>query len=85
MQSNNDNTPRLISLNQVCNLTSLSRTAINKFRHREQFPEEVNLGDRRVAFVRSEVIEWIQARIDGRINGGRKFKLPDLLRGRSAA
>ncbi len=62
-------TPFLISLNEVCSLTSLSRTAINNFRRRAEFPEEVNMGERRVAFVRTEVFEWIQSRIDARARG----------------
>lgn len=66
MQASNDNTPRLVSLNQVCDMTSLSRTAINNFRLRGDFPAEVNMGDRRIAFVLSEILEWIQARIDKR-------------------
>ncbi|MBZ9600502.1 helix-turn-helix transcriptional regulator [Phyllobacterium chamaecytisi] len=62
----NDNTPRLVSLNHVCELTSLSRTAINKFRERGNFPVEVSLGERRIAFVRAEVLAWVQDRIDAR-------------------
>lgn len=84
MNHSNDNSPRLVSLNQVCELTSLSRTAVNKFRLRGEFPEEVNMGERRIAFVLAEVSEWIQARVNGRVNGGRKFKLPELKTARAA-
>jgi prophage regulatory protein len=77
MQFDNDNAPRLISLNQVCELTSLSRTAINKLRLCGEFPQTVSLGDRRVAFVLSEVHDWIQRRINAR-NQGRRFKLLEL-------
>jgi prophage regulatory protein len=56
-------TPQLISLNEAARLTSLSRTAINRWRSAGQFPVAVQLGDRRVAFVRAEVIAWIEARI----------------------
>ncbi|WP_442753858.1 helix-turn-helix transcriptional regulator [Methylocystis sp. JAN1] len=55
--------PVLVSLNQVCQLTSLSRTAINRWRDKGLFPKAVPLGDRRVAFVRAEVVAWIEARI----------------------
>ncbi|UYQ70665.1 AlpA family phage regulatory protein [Pelagibacterium flavum] len=75
MQAQNDDTPRLISLNDVCEITSLSRTAINRFRANGEFPEEVSLGERRVAFVRSEVHAWMQMRIDARKRGAR-YKLP---------
>jgi prophage regulatory protein len=56
-------TPVLISLNDACRLTSLSRTAINRWRDLGKFPKAVPLGDKRVAFVRAEVIGWIEARI----------------------
>jgi prophage regulatory protein len=55
--------PVLISLNDACRLTSLSRTAINRWRDLGKFPKAVPLGDKRVAFVRAEVIAWIEARI----------------------
>jgi len=60
------NTPSLISLNEACRLTSLSRTAINRWRSLKLFPTAVMLGDRRVAFVRSEVESWINSRIAAR-------------------
>jgi prophage regulatory protein len=55
--------PVLISMNDACALTSLSRTAINKRRSVGQFPAAVSLGDKRVAFVRAEVIAWVERRI----------------------
>jgi prophage regulatory protein len=58
-----DNSPQLISINQCCALTSLSRTAINKHRAAGTFPQPVPLGERRIAFVRSEVLRWIETRI----------------------
>lgn len=58
-----DISPTLVSLNQVCAMTSLSRTAINKHRAAGTFPKPIPLGDRRIAFVRSEVDQWISDRI----------------------
>lgn len=61
--------PALISLNDVCRLTSLSRTSINNYRAAGEFPRAVNLGLKRVAFVRAEVLAWVNDRIaerDGR-------------------
>lgn len=60
-------TPHLISLNEACRLTSLSRTAINRWRELGKFPKAVPLGHKRVAFVRSEVVAWIEARIAERV------------------
>lgn len=62
----NDNTPVLISLNDACRLTSMSRTMLNKYRAEGRFPRAVDLGDRRVAFVRAEVLAWIDAKIAAR-------------------
>lgn len=58
-----DTSPRLVSLNEVCAMTSLSRTAINKYRAAGTFPKEIPLGERRIAFVRAEVEQWIAERI----------------------
>ncbi len=65
MNPTNDN-HILISLNDICAMTSLSRTAINKMRDAGRFPVAVSLGDRRVAFVRAEVMTWLEARIAAR-------------------
>jgi prophage regulatory protein len=59
-------TPALVSLNTACALTSLSRTAINRYRGEGRFPQPVWVGDRRIAFVRAEVEEWIRERIAAR-------------------
>lgn len=58
--------PILIPMKEVCALTSLSRTMVNRLRSQGRFPDVVELGDRRVAFVRSEVLAWIEERIAGR-------------------
>jgi len=53
----------LISLNEVCRRTSLSRTQINVYRSQNRFPKAVPLGFKRIAFVASEVDGWIAARV----------------------
>lgn len=60
--------PVLISLNEVSRVTSLSRTAINRYRAEGRFPQPVPVGFKRIAFVRSEVVAWIEARIAERAN-----------------
>lgn len=62
----NDNVPTLVSLNDACRMTSMSRSMLNRYRSEGRFPIAVDLGDRRVAFVRSEVVEWIQTKISAR-------------------
>ena len=56
----------LISLNDVCKKTSLSRTAINNHRSKGTFPEAVFLSEARIAFVETEVDDWITERIAAR-------------------
>lgn len=58
--------PTLISLNEAAALTSLSRTMLNRYRSEGRFPAAVPMGGRRIAFVRGEVLAWIQDRIDRR-------------------
>ena len=55
--------PSLVSMNEVIRRTSLSRTSIDKFRARGEFPKPVTLTDQRIAFVEAEVTEWINRRI----------------------
>lgn len=55
--------PSLVSLNAACEITSLSRTMINRLRADNKFPKAVEAGDRRIAFVREEVHAWVRARI----------------------
>ncbi len=66
LKADNDNFPSLISLNAACEMTSMSRSMLNRYRSEGRFPVAVDLGDRRVAFVRSEVRDWIQGKIQGR-------------------
>ncbi len=55
--------PELISVNEAAELTTLSRTAIFKLRSQGRFPLAVPLGEKRIAFVRAEVAEWVEKRI----------------------
>lgn len=57
---------RLIRLKEVMALTGLSRSGIYKYISEERFPPSVNLGGRAVAWVESEVHQWVQNLIDTR-------------------
>lgn len=56
----------LISIKEAARITSLSRTSINEKRAAGKFPQPVPLGDKRIAFVKSEVEDWIRSRIAAR-------------------
>jgi prophage regulatory protein len=66
MKADNDNQPRLMAMAEVCQLTSLSRAMINKLRASGRFPAAVELCERRVAFVRAEVHDWVENKIAAR-------------------
>ncbi len=54
---------RLIRLKEVIDCTGLARSTIYKYIEEGTFPKSVSLGDRAVAWVESEVQEWILERI----------------------
>ena len=64
-------TERFLSINDVCKLTSLSRTSIHNHRQSGSFPIPVRLGTKRIAFLSSEIDAWIEARIADRDKRGR--------------
>lgn len=54
---------RLIRLKEVMAMTGLARATVYKYIKQEMFPASVSLGDRAVAWVESEVQEWILEKI----------------------
>lgn len=66
MRADNDNKPRLMAPKEAAAATSLSRTLLALMAAAGEFPRPVKLGERRVAFVRSEVEAWIDQRIAAR-------------------
>lgn len=66
MQSENDNAPRLISVKEAAAITSMSRTLIASLHKEGLFPAPVKLGERRFAFVRAEVNDWVDRKISAR-------------------
>jgi len=57
---------KLIRLKEVIAQTGLSRSSIYKFMNDGIFPNSVSLGGRSVAWVESEVIEWMEGKISAR-------------------
>ncbi|EGQ9845639.1 AlpA family transcriptional regulator [Vibrio cholerae] len=57
---------RLIRFREVLAMTGLSRSSMYRFIEENQFPTQVQLGGRAVAWVESEVQEWIAQRITNR-------------------
>lgn len=57
---------RLIKLKEVMAKTSLGHSSIYKFISEGTFPKQVSLGARSVAWVESEVDEWIFEKVSSR-------------------
>jgi len=57
----------LISLKDTCAFTSMSKTMVRRLWLEGKFPRPVELGEKRIAFVRQEVLEFIQGKIAARV------------------
>ncbi len=60
------NNIRLIRFREVLTMTGLSRSSLYRFIDENQFPPQVQLGGRAVAWVEGEVQDWIKMRINNR-------------------
>ncbi|ENX3946944.1 AlpA family transcriptional regulator [Photobacterium damselae] len=54
---------RFIRLKEVMHVTGLGRSSIYNYMAEGRFPKTVSLGGRAVAWVESEVEQWIKERI----------------------
>jgi prophage regulatory protein len=52
----------LMTIQQVCNATSLSRTTIWRLQQQSKFPESIRLSSCRVAYRSTEIEDWIASR-----------------------
>ena len=57
---------RLIKLPEVIKATGLSRTEIYRLEAAGKFPKKVPLSERSTAWVETEVLGWVQAKIAAR-------------------
>ncbi|KKO47708.1 AlpA family transcriptional regulator [Arsukibacterium sp. MJ3] len=57
---------KLIKLKAVMDCTGLARSTVYKFIAEDRFPKPVKLGTRMVAWVESEIQDWIQQKIEHR-------------------
>jgi prophage regulatory protein len=57
---------RLMKLNEVKFATGLSRASIYQLVSRGQFPQQCRINERSVAWVSTEVQQWIDAKIASR-------------------
>lgn len=52
----------MLTTKQVCALTTLSRTTVWRFEAAGIFPARVQLGPKRVAWVKADVEAWMKSR-----------------------
>ena len=57
---------KFIRLKEVMACTGLARATIYKYMSEDSFPKTISLGDRAVAWIESEVVEWMLAKIERR-------------------
>lgn len=57
---------QFMKLNEVIRITSLSRTTIYRLISEGEFPKQVSLGGRSVAWVESEINEWMEEKVSNR-------------------
>ncbi len=53
-------------LNDVIEITSLSKSTIKRFVKNKSFPRPIELGTRSRGWIKSEIQTWIENRADGR-------------------
>jgi prophage regulatory protein len=53
---------RLVSMNAVCEMTSLCRRTVYVMVRDGQFPKPVQLGKRRIAWREADVVRWLESR-----------------------
>ena len=66
MNDNEEYVMRLIKLKDVMSNTGLGRSTLYKYIAEGAFPKPVSLGSRAVAWVESEVDDWILDKIESR-------------------
>ena len=54
---------RFIKLKEVMNITGLARATVYKYIANDRFPKSVSLGERAVAWIESEIQDWMLERI----------------------
>lgn len=67
---------KFLRLKEVMTLTALSRSSIYKFMVEERFPQTLSLGDRAVAWLESEIEEWMEDKLLQRAQEGNGEVLP---------
>ena len=68
-QHNSAPLPKLIRAREVLKICPLSKSGLHLAVKTGRFPQPVHISERSIAFVESEVREWLQARMEQRKGG----------------
>ncbi len=61
-----DTNDRLLSLREVIEITSFSRSSIYGYIKKAQFPKAVHVGQRKVAWIKAEIDAWVAGKVAAR-------------------
>ena len=56
--------PTFLTPKRVCERTTLSRASLDRLVAAGEFPKPVKITDRRLAFQESEVLAWMQSKLE---------------------
>lgn len=56
---------RILKANEVVKVIGLSKVTIWRMERSGTFPKRINLSDRRVGWIESEILEWLESRPKG--------------------
>ena len=56
---------RILKTNEVVKIIGLSKVTIWRMERSGTFPKRINLSDRRVGWIESEIFEWLDSRPKG--------------------
>ena len=59
---------QFISQKEVIEMTGVSRPSLYRLRKKGEFPQSVQLSERRIGFVKTEVEFWMDKKINQRAN-----------------
>jgi prophage regulatory protein len=61
---------RFLTIEEVIDRVCFSKTHIYRMIAEGRFPRQVKLGPQKAAFLESEILAWMRARVDARDHGG---------------
>ena len=57
---------KMLRINEVMKITAMSKTTIYRWINANQFPKPLNLSSKSVAWLESDIHDWITSKIEAR-------------------